>query len=187
MKMKLLSIIATGLLALASFTAKADTYIANANIYWGTASGCYWTLTYSSGGGGAPQFYDLYCSGAKVVTQQKVGGSCYFYSLAAGYRLEGTGCSTSVYRIDVPQPTNVLVGEFGTPPVAYNSCSWRLTSSSGGGGAPQFYTLGCPGAYSVISMMTVGLGSSASCYITTAAIAGYRTEGTNCAVKVYKN
>lgn len=186
MKCKLLSMIAVGLLGLASFAAKADTYVGSANVSAATASGCYWALTYSSGGGGAPQFYDLTCSGVKVVTQQKVGGACYFYNLAAAYRLEGSGCSTLIYSIDTP-PASILVGAFGTPPVAYNGCSWRLTSSSGGGGAPQFYTLGCSGAASVISMMTTGTGSSATCYITTAVIAGYRTEGTNCGVKVYKN
>ncbi len=56
MKCKLLSMIAIGLLGLASFAAKADTYIGSANVSSGTAPGCYWALTYSSGGGGAPQF-----------------------------------------------------------------------------------------------------------------------------------
>lgn len=185
MKFKLLSMIATGLLALASFTAKADTYIANANVSWGTAPGCHWTLTYSSGGGGAPQFYDLYCSGSKVVTQQKVGGGCYFYSLATGYRLEGSGCSTSVYRIDAPtQP--VLVAAYnsnGAAPSAYNSCYWTLTSSSGGGFAPQYYRLSCPNSWNVMSMLTVG----GNCYTTVSPIAGYSTVGTGCSTQVFRN
>lgn len=187
MKFKFLSVIAAALLAVTSFAVKADTQVATANVSWGTAQGCGWTLTYSSGGGGAPQFYELWCSGTKVVTQQKVGGACYFYNLAAGYRLQGSGCSTTIYRIDAPQPTNILVGAFGTPPVAYNGCTWVLTSSSGGGGAPQFYRLSCAGASNVISMMTTGYGSTATCYITNGVIAGYHTEGTNCGVQVYRN
>lgn len=81
---------------------------------------------------------------------------------------------------------DTLVAGFGAPPSGSSSCSWQLTSSSGGGGAPQFYTLNCTGTANVVSLMTVGGGTSATCTLTSGPKAGYRTEGTGCATKIYK-
>ncbi len=78
------------------------------------------------------------------------------------------------------------VATFGTPPSAYAGCYWTLTSSSGGGGAPQWYTLTCPGDSNVVGLMTTGGGSSATCTITSAVKAGYVAVGSGCSTQINK-
>ena len=81
---------------------------------------------------------------------------------------------------------DTVVGTYGAPPWGAGGCSWTQTASSGGGGAPQWYTLNCPGASGVVSMMTVGGGSSATCSTTSSVKAGYTLVGSGCSTNVYK-
>lgn len=76
---------------------------------------------------------------------------------------------------------DTVVASYGIPPLN-GSCTWQLTSSSGGGGAPQFYTLNCPGTANVVGMMTVG----GSCNTTNSPKAGYRLQGSGCGTKVMR-
>lgn len=77
---------------------------------------------------------------------------------------------------------DTVVAGYGIPPIGSSSCSWQLTSSSGGGYAPQFYTLNCSGAANVVSMMTVG----GACNTTSGPKSGYRLQGSGCSTQVLR-
>jgi hypothetical protein len=99
MKFSVASLIGLGFLAT---NALADTQVASYGISPQSGS-CSWQLTSSSGyGTGAPQFYALNCSGvSNVVSLMTVGGNCNtISSVKEGYRLEGSGCTTKVMRIE---------------------------------------------------------------------------------------
>lgn len=76
---------------------------------------------------------------------------------------------------------DTAVASYGIPPVS-GSCNWQLTSSSGSGGAPQFYTLNCSGTANVVGMMTVG----GACNTTSGPKAGYRLQGSGCNIQVMR-
>lgn len=76
---------------------------------------------------------------------------------------------------------NTVVAGYGIPPVS-GSCTWQLTSSSGGGGAPQFYTLHCGATLNVVGMMTVG----GSCNTTASPKPGYLLQGSGCSTTVVR-
>lgn len=117
MKGRLLSLIATGILATLPMASQADTAVASYGIPPSNGS-CLWQLTSSSGGGiGAPQFYTLNCSGtANVVSMMTISGACNtISSVKPGYRLEGTGCRTKVMRIEPVTPPAAIPGQCTSP------------------------------------------------------------------------
>ncbi len=77
---------------------------------------------------------------------------------------------------------DTAVASYGIPP-GNGSCQWQLTSSSGGGyGAPQFYTLNCSGTANVVSMMTI----SGACNTISSVKHGYRLQGSGCRTQVMR-
>lgn len=89
----------------------------------------------------------------------------------------------NLYTKPVPGP---IVAYYGNPPSGSSSCSWVKTGSSGGGGAPQFYSLKCGSTSNVVGMMTTGGGSSTTCNTTSSPKAGYVVEGSGCSAVVKK-
>lgn len=175
MKVKMFSILTAGLLALMSFAASAsDTAVANANVTSGTASGCGWTFVYSSGGGLAPQGYDLYCSGAKVVSETQVNGSCYFSTPLTGYYITGSACNAVIWRTDavgaeyLAAGTDTLIADANST----YACSWSQTSGTGGGYGPASYNLMCNG-----NAVATKFTNSGSCGVSATATGYYTVDG----------
>lgn len=110
MKNRLLTLIAAplfGLFALSNSANAADTLIATAS----SAPGCTWSKTFTSGVTGVPDVYGLYCGGQVVLSQDKIGSTCYqIKNPASGYYLlnGNTSCTGyALYKIGLTAPTNV--------------------------------------------------------------------------------